>query len=89
MNGKDLAERDADFVRELHEELAYARRKFPSQARDILFKALVEEVGEVSRAMLEKWSPTLIRGELVQVAAVAARLAAECEFEAPAGESVA
>lgn len=58
----------------LSEELVYARIRFPSNDR--LFEALIEEVGEVARAVLEK-KYDHARREALQVACVAMRLVTE------------
>jgi NTP pyrophosphatase (non-canonical NTP hydrolase) len=70
---------DADFISDLKGELHRARQKFPSN--NLLFAALVEEVGELSKAMLE-WragdtTEQEIWNEAVQVAAMAMRVAVE------------
>jgi len=71
-----LADNPADelAIREIVAELRRARSKFPGNDR--LFKALVEEVGEVAKAMLEGGD---VRGEACQVATVAIRLMTEGE----------
>jgi hypothetical protein len=65
---------DQDFVEAVAAELARARAKFPgSEAANA---ALVEEVGEVSKALMyEPWD--FLVKEAVQVAAMAQRLAVE------------
>jgi hypothetical protein len=55
-------------------ELRRARSKFPGNDR--LFKALVEEVGELAKAMLEGGN---IREEATHVACVAIRIMTEGE----------
>lgn len=65
---------DALALVEIVSELRRARSKFPGNDR--LFKALVEEVGEVAKAMLEGGD---VRGEACQVATVAIRLMTEGE----------
>lgn len=61
------------FLREVEEEVARARAKFPGNAHQ--YAALAEEVGEVARALLE--GSDNLREECVQVAAMAMRLAEE------------
>lgn len=65
---------DVDFVALVLNEVEFARRKFPSNK--VLFAALVEEVGEVAKALQDETRERLI-SELVQVAAMALRLAVE------------
>jgi NTP pyrophosphatase (non-canonical NTP hydrolase) len=62
-------------------ELKYARRKFPGNR--FLLAALVEEVGELASAMLQRQDPERIRAEAVQVACVAVRIIEEgdCTFD--------
>lgn len=67
------------FMGEVYQELVRARAKFPSSFCSGL--ALVEEVGELAQAMLKvaagKWPKERIRGEAIQVAAMALRVAIE------------
>jgi uncharacterized protein YaiE (UPF0345 family) len=58
----------------LQDELIAARAKFPSNA--LLMEALIEEVGEVARAVLER-DFDHAKQEALQVACVAIRLATE------------
>lgn len=57
------------------EEVMRARDKFPGNK--FLLAALVEEVGELAQAMLQKKSPEEIRREATQVACVAVRIIEE------------
>lgn len=75
------------FLKEVVAEIAEAREKFPKP--DLLFPALIEEVGELSQALLEvqrggvdkrtgkPYTSADVFNEAVQVAAMAARLVAE------------
>ena len=58
----------------LQDELAFARSRFPSNSQ--LMEALMEEVGEVARAVLER-DFDHAKQEALQVACVAMRLATE------------
>ena len=58
----------------LNEELDSAREQFPGN--NLLFEALLEEVGEVARAVLER-DFDHAKQEALQVACVAMRLATE------------
>lgn len=62
------------FMADTITELQNARRKFPSSELSAI--ALMEEVGEVSRALLQEPS-SHVRAECVQVAVMAIRLALE------------
>lgn len=65
---------DAQFLKAVAAEVKRARRKFPGE--NATNAALVEEVGEVSTAlMFEPWSAVI--AEAIQVAAMACRLAVE------------
>jgi len=71
---------DEQFIKAVLAEAKRARKSFP--APNTTNAALVEEVGEVSKAlMFEPW--TSVCGEAVQVAVMAMRLATEgdCTFE--------
>lgn len=72
-------ELDEHFISALRVELTNARRKFPSANFSML--ALIEEVGELSQAVLKhaagKWEVTRVFDEAVQVAAMAIRVATE------------
>ena len=61
-------------MKALQDELAAARTKFPGNA--LLMEALMEEVGEVARAVLER-DFDHAKQEAIQVACVAMRLATE------------
>lgn len=69
-----IPQHDVDFIELLLDEVAFARSKYPSN--DVLFAALVEEVGEVAKALQDETRERLV-AELVQVAAMALRLATE------------
>lgn len=60
---------------EIRDEVERARTKFPGNR--YLLAALMEEVGELSQAMLQKKSVTEIVREAIQVACVAIRIAEE------------
>lgn len=66
-------------------ELRFARAKFPGS--NLNFPALVEEVGELAKALLEhtygKAKPEEIFAEAVQVAVMAIRVAEEGSAEFP------
>lgn len=65
---------DAQFLKAVAAEVKRARKKFPGD--NATNAALVEEVGEVSTAlMFEPWDAVI--AEAVQVAAMALRLATE------------
>lgn len=59
-------------IYELNCEGARSRRKFPSNRHQLA--ALVEEVGEVAKALLEGEGRERVRAEAIQVANVALRL---------------
>ena len=59
-------------VCDLAEELVRARDKFPGNA--LLLAALVEEVGELARALLQRQGKEQVRKEALQVACVAVRI---------------
>lgn len=62
------------FLLEVDAEVARARQKFPSS--DGAMVALVEEVGELAKALLdESWDR--VRAEAIQVAGMALRVAEE------------
>jgi NTP pyrophosphatase (non-canonical NTP hydrolase) len=75
------------FITEVVSEIAEAREKFPKP--DHLFPALIEEVGELAQALMEvqrggidkrtgkPFTNADVFNEAVQVAAMAARIAAE------------
>lgn len=65
-------EHDALFIRAMEAELARARNKFPESRLTGL--ALMEEVGELAKAMLSE-SRGRVWSEAVQVAVMAARVA--------------
>lgn len=57
---------------ELSKEISFARNKFPGNT--FLLPALMEEVGELAQAYLQKQSLNKIRREALQVACVALRI---------------
>ena len=62
------------FLDKAYEEVLRARKKFPSSEGSVA--ALMEEVGELSQAMMEKpWDEVV--AEALQVAAMACRVAIE------------
>lgn len=63
-----------DTFHQINKELVRAREKFPDNK--YLLTALVEEVGEVAKAFLEK-KPDEVISEAIQVAAVAIRILEE------------
>jgi len=69
----------AYFLKEVHTEVCRARAKFPEN--DLKFPALIEEVGEVAKALLESERGLVGTGEvyreLVQTACMCLRLATE------------
>lgn len=70
---------DEEFLLEVKAEIDRARSKFP--AADMTNAALVEEVGELSTALMyEPWNRVI--AEAVQVAAMACRLATEGDWSA-------
>lgn len=62
------------FLLDVHDELDRARKKFPHTGAVVV--ALMEEVGELAKAMLDE-APERIYKEAVQVATMAARCALE------------
>ena len=71
------------FSNDLVQEIRRATDKFPHNHH--LSAALMEEVGELSKALLENEGPGRIREEAIHVACVAARIAIEGDgdFDAP------
>lgn len=63
------------FFEHAHDEALRAMKKFPYPNPSLA--ALMEEVGELAQALLEKQEPYLIYAEAKQVAAVACRIAIE------------
>lgn len=61
------------------EEVKRARAKFPRNAH--MLAALVEEVGEVARALLDGEGGHRVREEAIQVACVAVRIADEGDYD--------
>lgn len=70
----DTSFRVGGFLAEVAAEVGRARTKFPSPAGSMV--ALMEEVGELARAMLDE-PAARVRAEAVQVAAMAMRVAEE------------
>lgn len=66
---------------DLAEEICRAREKFPKNAH--MLAALVEEVGELAKALLEGEPNEDIRKEALQVACVAIRIAEEGDADYP------
>lgn len=67
-----MAMSDNDFVRAVQYEIARARKKFPDSQCSAI--ALMEEVGELAKALLEEdWSR--VEEEAIQVAVMAQRVA--------------
>ena len=65
---------DLEFLRDVAAEVRSARRKFPNP--NLSFAALVEEVGEIAKALLsEDWKA--VSAECVQAATMALRVAVE------------
>ena len=67
----------ADSLDELKSEVMRARTKFPDNA--LLFTALVEEVGELAKAYLQRESMGRIEKEALQIACVAMRIYEESD----------
>jgi hypothetical protein len=72
---RSRASEDTRFSREVVQELARARRKFPSP--NLALAALTEETGELAQALLQREPPARIWAEATQVAAMAQRVAVE------------
>jgi hypothetical protein len=66
---------------ELAAEIARAREKFPDNKH--LLAALMEEVGELAKELLEKGPAARVRAEAIQVACVAIRIATEGDGDFP------
>lgn len=64
-----------DSLLDVRREVERARSKFPGNHK--LLAALMEEVGELAQAMLQKKDPHDIAKEAIQVAAVAIRILEE------------
>lgn len=62
---------EADFLHDVSLELERARAKFPGD--NVTFCALVEEVGELSKALFEEPREN-VRKEAIQVAVMAMRI---------------
>lgn len=65
----------------IHNEVARARAKFPNNAH--LLAALVEEVGELAKALLEGGNSVDAKAEAIQVACVAVRIIEEGDADFP------
>lgn len=59
----------------INKELRRARKKFPDNAK--LLAALMEEVGELAKALLQRAPASEIEAEAIQVACVAIRIIEE------------
>lgn len=57
---------------DINDELVWARKKFPKNRK--MLAALMEEVGELARALLQGKSEEDVKKEAVQVAATAIRI---------------
>lgn len=68
---KNDYEAEDNVLLEISEELERARTKFPG--KNVTFMALVEEVGELSKAMFEE-NRAAVRKEAIQVAVMAMRV---------------
>lgn len=66
-----------DSLSDLADEVIRARKKFPDHV--FLFTALVEEVGELARAFIQKQGVDRVRAEALQVACVAMRIYEELD----------
>ncbi len=69
-----LTHTDLDFLACVASELVRARAKFPSSIHS--FAALIEEVGEVGKALISE-SADRVHDEAMQTAAMAVRVATE------------
>lgn len=63
---------ESDSLRDLVDEMARARDRFPNASKNFL--ALIEEVGELGTALLEIEGRGRIKAEALQVACVAMRI---------------
>jgi NTP pyrophosphatase (non-canonical NTP hydrolase) len=72
---------DAAFLYDLGAELRRARAKFPQQSFWRTLAALTEEVGELNQAILQHRDYATIRGEAIQVAVMALRVANDCGLD--------
>jgi len=79
-----LDSRTDDFILEVMLEVSRARKKFPETA--MTMAALVEEVGELAQAILDK-PASEVWAEAVQVACMAVRVATEGDSSASAYRS--
>lgn len=70
-----IVQRTRDSVVMLRDELERARKKFPQGLH--LVPALMEEIGELARELLQKGNTEHARKEAIQVACVAMRIASE------------
>jgi hypothetical protein len=71
---------DTAFETMVRDELARARAKFPGQNVYKLLAAAMEELGETSQATLKGEGAQRIREEACQVAAMAFRIALDCDI---------
>jgi NTP pyrophosphatase (non-canonical NTP hydrolase) len=65
-------------------EIVKARTKFPKNAK--LLAALMEEVGELAKALLQNKGADEVRKEAIQVACVAVRIIEEGDADFATGE---
>jgi hypothetical protein len=74
-------------IEKLSAEIELARAKFPNNEH--MLAALVEEVGELAQALLQKKPTSEVRAEALQVACVALRIYEEgdASFDGWQGES--
>jgi hypothetical protein len=68
----------------INAEVMRARMKFPSNAK--MLAALVEEVGELAKALLQRMPTDEVRKEAIQVACVAVRIIEEGDSDFTYGE---
>jgi len=73
-----------EFWKEAMAEHERAVKKYPEPNPNLA--ALMEEVGEVARALLDNQSDAALRAECVQVAAMACRIATRGDAQFPRGD---
>jgi NTP pyrophosphatase (non-canonical NTP hydrolase) len=69
-----MTQEEAFYIEVMFTELAHARAKFPKQTRETTLLALVEEVGELAKAHIEKRPENELRGEAIQAMVMALRV---------------